>query len=254
MPQTENWTKLASREMPSMDYKAGWENDISGVRVFVYDNRQDEEVSDRTYYDIEIWEEDKGQPEILDSKETLAMAKDYAREWIEENPLGVEGDRVGFDKVVAKRNREYIVLNDIFVHDDGMSGATGDRVAVVSEDERDERVEQAYDTDSEYSMIVDLYHQVDDERSLEEFASQTKRHEGDRIVFDWYYNSAEVEERIKELAVKEDNGIDDEMDIAGLEHTGAGRVFPDSMSEMEEKYDKIYDRELLEKVAQVESQ
>lgn len=241
----KNWSKIIDNSN-----EVAYQNDITELLVVV--ENHDNQWAVVTKEDLEEMGTDLAVAGI-NSKED---GKDAAREWMKDNPLpdsNSDGELV-FEEVVAKNGQDYISVEYIF-HKGSMQGATGHRLHVVTEEEREEQMDRYYDDPDEYSPIYDLWQQAVDagrtDKSLDEYAAHLKRHEGDRMIFDWYTHNPDSEQA-REIFQRE-NPEKKPSDIAGVEMTGAGRMFPDSFDEMKDKYDKIYNEELLKKVAKIES-
>lgn len=243
-----NWKKIIDNPGETV-----WQNEITEIFVVV--------ESDDGQWAATLKEnlDEMGQDIAVTGIKAGDEAADAAREYMENNPLpeaNSDGEIV-FNQLVARndeggRANTYISVDYLF-HKGSMQGATGSRLHVVTEDEREERMEQAYDPDNEYSIAHDLWKQAVDadrtEKGKEEYFEHLKRHEGDRLIYDWTTGEAADQAREKFL---EENPDVRPSDIAGVEMTGGGRMFPDSVDTMEDKYDKIYNRELLEKIAMLE--
>jgi len=95
--------------------------------------------------------------------------------------------RVKINEVVARRDDEFYVLDDLFRHDKTFSGATGTVLRPVPKDEYDDRTSD--DAIEEYVEEIwrqDAGNSGGTTSSLEDYAKSMYRYEGDELIFDFF--------------------------------------------------------------------
>lgn len=151
------------------------------------------------------------------------------------------GIRYEVNELLAKNNRAYIFVREIFHYPDSETvrcGVTGSQMVSVTQEEANRRLDEM--RDYEYSPLAHVYDDIDTPKSWDSWIDEQIQHEGVRLVLDDSYTH-KFGDVVREKA-KEESDIDAEY----VECIGGGRMFRG------QDFDIIYDQELLALVQDVE--
>ena len=142
-----------------------------------------------------------------------------------------------YNKLIGKINNEYYFLDYTFNQGKGFKGATGTVVEVLTEEKRDERVENYFDADN----MKYLWEQaVNGDRTvlgLDDWIDLVRETDGESGVIE--EATEEQKNALKELLGEEA--------VFMTNVRGGGRCFDENM-----KWDKLFNSELWEKIKAIE--
>ena len=148
-------------------------------------------------------------------------------------------DQVNYNLLVAEKDGEFYFCDYIFKHTDGFKGATGSILRPISKGEYEERTTLEYLLDSYEDIWRESVSDGSTTQGLEDWCQHVSDIDGDEAFFDLSY--PELWEQLRDLGYSE-------KEYPVFECTGGGRCFGNN-----DKYDKIYNQELLDKITEIES-
>lgn len=163
-----------------------------------------------------------------------------------EPKLDIDENRIqyNFDELLGRKGRTYAFVDYLFEkRPSGLHGAVGTRMRPVHEDEATKR-EEAYRNYDE-SPLAYIYDEQDPIQSWSDWIESEFAYDGLEVMYDTSYEF-KYGKVVREVAAAE--GVMEASEIALVECVGGGRMF----TEVDGKYDKVYDEELLRLVKEAE--
>jgi len=145
-----------------------------------------------------------------------------------------------YNKLVARRDNEFLFCDDIFDYgDNGLKGATGTVLRPVPKDEYEERTSEQGLVDYLGELWQGTVQAGDTKMGKAEWCQYVYDSDGDDVLYD--FSGSNLWEQLRAIGYSED-------EYPVIECIGGGRCF----SSDDTSYDEVYDDALLEKIRGIE--